>query len=144
VVNSLENLYASFNETESRSSQSNRQQGNCNNFTMAKSPPHAEFARRLRIAVKRYELRTGADLRQKELAKVLGYGTANVSNWFTGKAMPKVEQLEAIARKLDVSAGWLTFGEEVAFTKPDDGEPRESPSQSEQDHHPQAKRGRKR
>jgi transcriptional regulator with XRE-family HTH domain len=109
----------------------NRQQLNCNNFDMPKTPPYAAFARRLRIAVKRFELKTGDDLDQKEVAKRLGYSGGTVSDWFTGKRMPSVEQLEAIAKLLDASPGYLAFGDESEFTKPDDGESRASPSRNE-------------
>ena len=109
-----------------------------------KSPPYAEFARRLFVALKRYELRAGREMDQKALAKAMSMSTATVSNWFTGKQMPSVEQLEAIAKKLDANHGWLAFGDQSEFMTPDNGEPRSSPSQPESDRRQQAKPGRKR
>lgn len=100
-----------------------------------KSPPYEAFARRLFIALRRYELESGKNLDQKELAGLLGYSGGTVSNWFTGKIMPKVEQLEAIAKALDASPAWLAFGDTDEVTMPDNGEPKASPSHRGQGRH---------
>ena len=96
-----------------------------------KKPPYAEFAHRLFIAQKRYELKTGKTFDRERLASAVGKSDSTVSNWFTGKQMPSVEQLAAIGKALGTSPSWLAFGDQSEFTTPD-GEPIESPSQSEQ------------
>lgn len=109
---------------------------------MPKTLPYAAFAHRLFVAVKKYELRSGKQVRQKALAKRLGYSAANVNNWFKGQAMPSVEQLEALGRELDTSPAYLAFGDFSEVYGPD-GEPLVSPSPAEPGHHQQGQRGGK-
>ncbi len=94
---------------------------------MARKAPYAAFAQRLYMAQKRYELKSGRDLDRddfgRDVARRSGRDKAlsdsTVSNWFTGKQMPAVKQLEAIAAVLGVHPGWLTFGEETEVMTPD-------------------------
>jgi transcriptional regulator with XRE-family HTH domain len=105
-----------------------------------KKPPHADFARRLFTAAKRWELQTGLNLNREELAQSVDVSDSTVSNWFTGNQMPKVEQLEAIGKFLNASPAYLAFGEQYVITGPD-GEPLSTPSPDAQAHRRQGKRG---
>jgi len=70
------------------------------------------FAKRFNAAL---EKRSKADLSNEELAKLLarqGVGVTGqtVSNWRNARYMPKLEQIEGIARMLGMDAGELAFG----------------------------------
>lgn len=116
-----------------------------------KKPPYADFASRLYTAQKRYELKTGRDLDRgefgKAVAKLAGRGTplsdSTVSNWFTGKQMPVVKQLEAIGKVLGVHPGWLAFGSDDTITTPDSAEPIAASGNSPQGRRPPNPPGRK-
>jgi transcriptional regulator with XRE-family HTH domain len=87
---------------------------------------------------------SGREMDQKTIAKALGYSPSTVNNWFTGKAMPSVEQLEAISKKLNASAGWLAFGTQGVLITPDGVElPASPPADEPDDHRDEGKRGRR-
>ena len=108
----------------------------------AKLPPFAAFADRLRVAVLRYQLKTGRDLDQKKLAKQMGYSASTVNSWFKGKKLPDTEQMEALGKLLVTNPGWLAFGDQAVITGPD-GEPLESPLPDGPDRRQQGGRGGK-
>lgn len=107
-----------------------------------KAPPHAAFAKRLFTALKRWELKTGRELSQEDLAKLVDKSDSTVSNWFLGKSLPGHGQLLALGKALDANPGWLAFGDQAVITNPE-GEPIGFPSPSGLDHHQQGKRGGK-
>lgn len=107
-----------------------------------KKPPHTEFAKRLFLAQRRQELRTGVELDRSLFAHKVGLSEATVSMWFTGKQLPNVKQMDAIAKVLGVSPGWLAFGEQTVFTTPD-GESRGGSEPPPPDDHQRDQRGRK-
>ena len=53
-------------------------------------------------------------LTQAGLAEQLGVTDNAVTQWETGRATPRAERLEAIARTLGVMVSWLVTGEEPA------------------------------
>jgi transcriptional regulator with XRE-family HTH domain len=107
-----------------------------------KTPPYAEFARRLFIAQRRWELKTKKEFSREDLAAAVELSDSTVSNWYTGKAMPSVDQLEIIGKVLRANPGWLAFGDQAVITNPE-GEPIGFPSQNGSDHRQQGKRGEK-
>ena len=46
------------------------------------------------------KIREKKDITQQELATVLGVGQSTVAMWETGKSLPRVETLKAIAKAL--------------------------------------------
>ena len=60
-----------------------------------------EFAGRLKTAIDRKQIK------QVELAEMIGVTTANMSNYVRGKSFPPIDTLAEIAKKLDVSLDWL-------------------------------------
>ena len=62
------------------------------------------------------ELRREKGLTQRELADALLVSDKAVSRWETGRGMPDIENLEALAAKLDTSVAELLLGERVAET----------------------------
>jgi hypothetical protein len=85
---------------------------------MAKHPRFPEFARRLFIAQRRYELAGGVGLDRGELAGAVAKATgkkslsdATVSQWFLGNLMPSIRQASAMASFLGVHPCWLAFGD---------------------------------
>ena len=100
-----------------------------------KKPLYPEFADRLFTATKRYELRERRDFDRKELARAVGRTEAIVSNWYTGKLMPSVHQLEIIGKMLGVHPGWLAFGEATELYDPDGEEQQASPEPPESERH---------
>lgn len=60
-----------------------------------------EFASRLKTAIDRKQIK------QVELAEMIGVTTANMSNYVRGKSFPPIDTLTEIAKKLNVSLDWL-------------------------------------
>lgn len=97
---------------------------------MAKPVPYAAFKKRLFVAQRRYELRTGDVIDREEFAARIGdavkwgkpFSKATVAQWFNGHQMPSVAQIEAIALELGVHPAWLAFGSADVITMPDGDE----------------------
>lgn len=66
----------------------------------------ATFGERLKQA------REGAGLTQAGLGAQIGKPKQNVWDWETGRAQPSLDTITKLAEALNVSAGWLAFGEE--------------------------------
>lgn len=64
------------------------------------------------------EARKKAGLTQKELAIKIGAATGTIQQYELGKRQPRLEQLEAIASALGVSAGYLMGYDEEAVIIP--------------------------
>lgn len=80
---------------------------------MDKQQRRAAFAKRFNSALSKGEKAGRSD---GELVKLLAregvaVSSASVSNWRNGKYMPKLDQIEGIARMLGVDAGELAFGQ---------------------------------
>ena len=62
------------------------------------------------------ELRREKDLTQRELADALLVSDKAVSRWETGRGMPDIENLEALATTLDTTVAELLLGERMSET----------------------------
>ena len=51
-------------------------------------------------------------IKQADIAKAIGKGTSQITNWKNRNSDPPIEHLPAIAALLDVSLEWLITGEE--------------------------------
>jgi transcriptional regulator with XRE-family HTH domain len=83
-----------------------------------KKPPYADFAKRLFVALKRYELDTGKSLSQEEIAAAVGMSDSTVSNWFNGVSLPRHDQFKKMGKLLNAHPGYLAFGDETEITSP--------------------------
>ena len=63
---------------------------------------------RLQQAAKR-----GRTFTQTELGRLVGVAPATVSQWEAGASIPALDTIQRIAAALDVTGGWLAFGEEL-------------------------------
>lgn len=64
------------------------------------------------------EARERAGMTQAELAHAVGYsGRGAVNGWENDKQAPPLEAVKLLAEALNVSAGWLAFGEERTMRK---------------------------
>lgn len=70
----------------------------------------ADFSERLFRAQLAYEAKTGKRLTRQGFATLMGVSQPTASEWFNGNRTPTLEQVETIARKLEVNPGWLAFG----------------------------------
>jgi transcriptional regulator with XRE-family HTH domain len=68
------------------------------------------FATRLRDAL------TRAELHNADVARALQINPNRVSEWVTARQVPKLEQLSALARFLDVDLHWLITGRDRTAT----------------------------
>lgn len=59
-------------------------------------------------------LRDNKGLSDIELAVILGVTRNAVTQWETGRAMPKPQKLPAIAEALDTTVEWLLVGDDAA------------------------------
>ena len=59
-------------------------------------------------------------IKQADIAKAIGKGTAQVTNWKNRNSDPPVEHLPAIAKLLDVSLEWLITGTDSGTATPDE------------------------
>jgi DNA-binding transcriptional regulator YiaG len=59
-----------------------------------------------RIRARRIEL----ELSQEKLGELSGYLQCQVSGWERGADEPRLETIEKLARALDCSPSWLTYG----------------------------------
>lgn len=59
-------------------------------------------------------------IKQADIAKAIGKGTAQVTNWKNRNSDPPVEHLPAIAKLLDVSLEWLITGTDSGTAAPDE------------------------
>ena len=86
-------------------------------------PVNVEFGRRLRDAWRDYEKRHDTKLTQPAVAERLGVTPQAVGVWFrTGQEPESFELVEQLAALLEVTPGWLAFGDSV----PDIGAPPKS------------------
>ena len=87
-------------------------------MTSGKAGPESSIG--VRIATARYRLaaQRGKNVTQAWLAAQCGVSGPTVSQWETGTIEPTVGSLAKIAKALDVSPGWLAFGEEPAADDP--------------------------
>lgn len=76
-----------------------------NNDDSTEAPGIAGFPARLRRA------RLARGLTQEELATPLGLTRVAIARAEAGATTPRLEHLEAMARALGVTGGWLAFGE---------------------------------
>ncbi len=53
------------------------------------------------------------NMKQKELAEILGIGTNNISNWKNRGTNPPIEYTIDIAKALNISVEWLITGKEM-------------------------------
>jgi transcriptional regulator with XRE-family HTH domain len=67
------------------------------------------------------QLRKQRKLSQSRMGALLGLHYIHVGRYESGKALPSVDTLVSISKKLNVTLDWLIFGEEVA-SHVDDGE----------------------
>ena len=51
-------------------------------------------------------------IKQSDIAKAIGKGTSQITNWKNRNSDPPIEHLPAIARLLNVSVEWLITGKE--------------------------------
>ncbi|MCH5272733.1 MAG: helix-turn-helix transcriptional regulator [Lachnospiraceae bacterium] len=58
------------------------------------------------------EIMNERGIKQTELAKSLGIGKTTINAWFNNNSDPKIEQLEQIAKRLEVSIEYLVTGKE--------------------------------
>ena len=73
-----------------------------------------EFAKRLYLALVNKGFcsqRSTAGVDIKKLAEITGYSLQICRKYLRGQAFPEPSKLMEIASKLDVSAGWLLFGD---------------------------------
>lgn len=70
------------------------------------APVLATFGDRLR------HIREYAGWTQAQLGAQIGKPKQNLLEWEKGRAEPSLETIEKLAEALNVSAGWLAFGEE--------------------------------
>jgi transcriptional regulator with XRE-family HTH domain len=72
-----------------------------------------DLPKRLFQAMRQYEARVGERLTGVAFAAMVGVSQPTVSDWENGNRTPGLHQVEAIARTLGVSPGWLAFNEGV-------------------------------
>lgn len=88
---------------------------------MAKKPK-ATLGSRIAQARLTAGAQRGKSFTQTELAKAVGVTPATVSQWEAGASEPVLTTIAAIAKALDVSAGYLAFGEKCEpHSIPDSG-----------------------
>ena len=69
------------------------------------------FGGRLGDARRAKGQRLRRDYKAAELARDAGVTSATVSRWENGEVVPDAELIAKLAKILDVSPGWLAFGE---------------------------------
>lgn len=57
------------------------------------------------------EARKNAKLTQQELAEIIGVAQITIRQYESNKRQPRIEQLDFIAKKLDVDSNWLLTGQ---------------------------------
>jgi transcriptional regulator with XRE-family HTH domain len=79
--------------------------------------PHNDFASRLTFAWFRRSALLGRRIEQAEVGELVGkamgrepFTQAAVSKWLLGGSEPNLETIRALAKTLEVDAGWLAFG----------------------------------
>ncbi len=90
---------------------------------MEKKDLTQQFAQRLRHAM----INAGFDSHRstsgvciQQLAQMTGYSLQICRKYLRGEALPEPNKLVEIAQQLNVSAGWLLFGETASDNKPKD------------------------
>ncbi len=88
-----------------------------NKFELSKA-----FSQRLKEAMAEagYDSpRSASGISIQKLAEITGYSLQICRKYIRGEAIPEPVKLIELAQKLNVSAGWLMFGEDGAFKKQD-------------------------
>ncbi len=80
---------------------------------LANKPGTADFKTRLFQAQLHYEGKVGERLTQAALGALVGVSQPTAADWLNGVRTPSIEQVEALARALGISPGWLAFNEGV-------------------------------
>jgi transcriptional regulator with XRE-family HTH domain len=75
------------------------------------------FRQRLQQARLALGVRRGREVRQQEVAEMLGMNDARVNRYFRD-VVPSLEVIAQLARALEVDPGWLAFGEDSKAPTP--------------------------
>lgn len=70
---------------------------------------------RIRAARRALYERTGTDLSQVALSRLVGLTKGAVNNYEAGSSTPDVAMVERLAGVLGVTPGWLAFGQEPRY-----------------------------
>lgn len=78
---------------------------------MAQQQQRLAFSKRLNHALDLNKVPRKGKGRQVTVAKMFGVSQKGASKWLEGQAYPDIQKMAVIAKKLNVSVEWLTYGD---------------------------------